>query len=139
MSLNAVSVDQLGNGTVCDVSLVSASGTLSCVIPVTTGNGTLYATVSLDGVEKFSQIIDLGGNVEFGNAGYFLLLLLAIIMPLLFVASKTMTIIGSILGFVVASLFGFINGGVLAFASPIIWFMVVGFILIYKLNTEGKT
>lgn len=46
--LNVTKYDQLGNTSVCDDSLTSASGTLSCTVPVSFGNGTIIAKLYKD-------------------------------------------------------------------------------------------
>ena len=81
----------------------------------------------------------MGSNINLGDAGYFLLLMMVISLALMFVESKTMTIVAVIVGFIAGSLFTFIDGGILAFGSAVMWLGIVGVILIYKLNSEGKT
>ncbi|RPJ79787.1 MAG: LamG domain-containing protein [Alphaproteobacteria bacterium] len=48
ITLNVTKYDQLGNTSVCDDSLTSASGTLSCTVPTAFGNGTVIAKLYKD-------------------------------------------------------------------------------------------
>ncbi|KKN69433.1 hypothetical protein LCGC14_0440700, partial [marine sediment metagenome] len=47
--------------------------------------------------------------------------------------------LGVIIGFISGVLLSFIQGGILAVGSSVIWLVVMGIILIYKLNTKGHT
>ena len=57
----------------------------------------------------------------------------------MFVESKTMTIIAVMLGFITSSMFYFIKGGILGPATAITWLIISGLILIYQLNSTGRT
>lgn len=139
VSMNVVLADQLGNTTVCDNSLVSSSGTLSCTVPQAFGNETVYLTLYLDGEPKFSTYVSLSEPVNMGVAGYFLIFIMIMSLVLMFAESKTMTVISVIIGFIAGSLFFMIKGGIMATGSAIMWLIVAGVILIYKLNSEGHT
>jgi len=139
VSMNVVLADQLGNTTVCDNSLVSSSGTLTCTVPEAFGNETVYLTLYLDGEPKFATYVSLSKSVDLGSVGYFLLFIMIIILVLMFTESKTMTVLSVIIGFIAGSLFYFIKGGIMATGSAIMWLIIAGIILIYKLNSEGQT
>ncbi len=64
---------------------------------------------------------------------------MVVTLALMFVESKTMTIVAVIIGFITGSLFFFIKGGIIASAGAIMWLIIAGLILIYKLNSEGRT
>ncbi|MAG26666.1 hypothetical protein CMI47_14085 [Candidatus Pacearchaeota archaeon] len=51
VSLNATLFDGLGNRSVCDDILTSSSGTLTCAVPSTFGNGSVVVTIEKDGVK----------------------------------------------------------------------------------------
>ena len=82
MLLNVTLFDNLGNFSVCADSLTSSSGTLSCVVPVSAGNGSVLAQVSRDGVLEAQTMFSLGESPfsRYGNnlvfLGLFLMLTL---------------------------------------------------------------
>ncbi len=148
VSLHATSLDQLGTTTVCDISLISASGTITCDIPATIGNGTLRTSVLINGEVRFQEFISLGGNLDLGDAGFYLLFVLVLSLAMMFVESKTMTVVSVMIGFIIGALFFFIDGGILfssslqqtvAKGTAILWLVITGIILIWKLNSEGRT
>ncbi len=139
VSMDAILLDQLGETQACQTSLVSASGTLTCNVPAALGNETLIVTISVDGVEAFVTFISTGRTIDFGDAGFFLALFMVMSLALMFVESKTMTIVGVIVGFVASSLFAFLKGGILASGGAIMWLIIAGMILIWKLNQDGQT
>ena len=74
--------DSLGNKSVCDDVLTSSSGTLTCNVPLSFGNGSVIVTVKKDGVVIGGGITSLaqtsknlyGSNIAF--LGVFILLTL---------------------------------------------------------------
>ena len=67
VTFNSVKADQLGNTTVCSSSLVSVSGTLSCTVPDSIGNSTIYYTLLVDGNEVFSSFFVLQDPFDLGD------------------------------------------------------------------------
>lgn len=129
-------LDQIGNTNVCNTALTSSSGTINCNIPNAIGNGTVYAYVYVDGELVLNQVISLSEDIDLGNAGYFILLIFVIVLPMLFVESKSLSVVAMVLGFMVSTWFGILQGGVLSYASSVIWLIIAGGILIYKINTD---
>lgn len=139
VTLNAIQMDQIGNNTVCFESLVSSSGSIICSVPASLGNSTLIVTILVDGKDKILTFITTGQGIDLGDAGFFLMMFMVMSIALLFIESKTMTIAGVMLGFIASSLFFFIEGGILGVGSAIVWLVIMGTILIWKLNTEGQS
>ncbi len=139
VTLQAFLNDNLGTTQACDVSLVSASGTLLCTVPASIGNETIVVNIIVDGVHKYQTFIRAGTDIFLGDPGYFLLLILVLSLALMLSDSKTLTVSGVMLGFIVGSLFLFIRGGILAVGSAVGWLIVMGLILIWKLNKDGQS
>lgn len=137
--LNATKMDQLGNTSVCSTSVTSSSGTLICNVPASLGNETIIMTVFVNGELKITQFFKAANDIILGNGGYFLLLFLVISLGLMFDESKSMMIVGVILGFITGGLLFFIKGGIIGGGSAIMWLIIMGMILIWKLNSEGQT
>jgi len=57
VTLNATLIDNFGNQSICSDSLNSAGGTLTCTVPASFGNSTIYATLSYNGeIKNFGYI-----------------------------------------------------------------------------------
>ena len=139
ITLSALKIDQLGNTTVCDGFLISSSGSIFCSVPVSIGNETIIVSVFVDGDLEITNYVRAGREFDIGDAGYFLMFFLVLSLALMMVQSKTGVIIGVILGFISGVLLSFIQGGLLGIGSSVIWLIIMGIILIYKLNKEGQT
>ena len=64
-----------------------------------------------------------------------LLLILYITVPMMFITEKIGVVIGAILGLVMAGLLNlYEGGGLLGLGATIIWFIVAGGIIIWKIN-----
>jgi len=57
----------------------------------------------------------------------------------MFSGSKSGTIIGVIIGFVASAALGLVKQGAVGIGSAIIWLIIAGFILLWRLNREGST
>jgi hypothetical protein len=137
--LNATRMDQLGNTSVCSTSVTSASGTLTCNIPAALGNETIITSVFVDGELKLVDYFSAANDIILGDAGYFLLLFLVISLALMFSESKSMMVGGVILGFITGSILFFIRGGIVGTGSAVMWLIIMGIILIWKLQSRGET
>lgn len=136
IGMNAIKMDQIGNTTACDESITSSSGTLSCTLDLSIGNETIIVTISINGVDTFQQFIKAGQNVDFGDAGYFLMFFMVLSLAMMFTGSKTMVIVGVILGFIMGVLLEVVKGGLLGASSFVIWLIIGGMILIWKMNSD---
>ena len=139
VTFEAFKIDELGTTTVCNNTLTSSSGTLSCTVPLSLGNETIYYTLTVDETEVFTGYFSLTDPLDLGDAGLFLLLFLLLMIPFMFVASKSLTILSVGLTYVIAILFAFIQGTILAGGGAIMFITIASMILIHKLNSEGRS
>ncbi len=139
VTLSALKIDQLGDTIVCDGFLVSASGTILCDVPISVGNETIIVSIFVDTDLKINTYIETGTEFDLGDAGFFLMFFLVLSLALMMTASKTGVIIGVVIGFIAGSLLSFIQGGILAIGSSVVWLIIMGIILIYKLSSQGET
>lgn len=137
--MSAIKMDQIGNTTVCSSSVSSSSATLTCNIPASIGNETIIVTLFVNGALSSTTFFSAANDIELGAAGLFLLFFLTISLVFMFSESKSMMVIGVILGFVAGTLLYLVEGGILAGATAIIWLIIQGIILIWKLNSEAQT
>ena len=80
--LNVTLMDNFGNNSVCTDSLNSAGGTLSCTVPDSFGNTTIYAVVTLDGDIRREGFLSLQDKPRERYAG---VLIFSSIILLLFI------------------------------------------------------
>lgn len=133
--------DMLGATQVTNSSITAASGTIQIDLPAPVGNGTFLASVYVDGelMETFEMTTDEDMPYgTFGHFGFFILLLTLLIM---LSDSKTMLILGSVVGFIFASWNGIISytqNGTGNILWSMAWLIVAAGIMIYKLNKKGQ-
>ena len=139
VQLNGTKFDRFGNTSVCSNTLTSSSGTLTCVIPGVEGNLTVVAELFTNGqlVTTNYYTIQISARDVFGGSGYFLLFFLMLTIPLLFATSTIGVVIGVILGLIFAILLNIYSGGsIIGQSSAVIWVVVAGGIIIWKIMTR---
>jgi VIT1/CCC1 family predicted Fe2+/Mn2+ transporter len=110
----------------CDVSsLVNTSASVNVKIFV-------------DGVQKVQDYLtfedsdwNVGGLIFFG-------FLLILTIGIFFMESKEGLVIATIFGFIVLIALGIVKGKIIGITSGVIWLIIVGIILIIKLNGERQ-
>ncbi len=138
VSLNTTLFDHFGNTTVCSDSLTSSAGTLSCVVPASFGNTTIQAVLLKDNVFVDVAYFTIRADAAdtFGVTGILFMFLLYITIPLMLISSGVGIIIGGIVGLIMAALLTLYNpgSGILGRGSTILWFIIAGAILVWKIN-----
>lgn len=135
--LNATKYDMFGNDTVCTDSLTSASGTLTCNIPASYGNVTVLAELYSNGNLITTRIYSITADVReiFGTEGLIIFLLLMITIPLMLITSGVGVIIGVFAGLILSYLLNlYSTGNIIGTASTIIWVIIAGIIVIWKIS-----
>lgn len=138
VNLTAVKMDQIGNVSACDESVTSASSTLTCTVPGSVGNATIFINIYVDNELKLVDYLSTGKNLDSGDFGYLLLIFMILSFALMLSSTKTGIIIGVMLGFITASVFAWIEGGIIGFGSATMWLIISGIILIWGLNTKSQ-
>jgi len=124
----------------CNSFLTAQSGTVTCTVPAGI-NGTAIVKIYSDFSQVSQIFITLGQLILDVDISRFIL---AIFIPLTFAligfSSGALMIMMFILGLVFVSLLSIFSfGGILGSASAILWFIIAGAIIIYKINkTENK-
>jgi len=137
MILNTTKFDRFQNTSVCSDILTSSSGTLTCVVPDSYGNITIVSELYKNGnlVTTRTFTISPLASDTFGTAGFLFVIILMITLPLMFAGDKIGMIIGSIIGLIFCGLlFVYNSGSFFGPTSAIIWFIVAGGILIWKVS-----
>ncbi len=136
VDLNATLLDALGTTSACSDTLTSSSGTLSCIVPQTLGNASVFVQLSLDGTVQGSGVIRLEQEPEdiFGANLVFLALFLYLTLIGVGVSDSPMVtglflMVGAILGIVLnlVDATGFIGVG-----ATVLWLFVAIVIVLIK-------
>ncbi len=133
--------DNFGTNLACDDSLVSSTGTLTCVVPNSVGNTTVISELIRDGeivrTFQFSLFDDPADN--FGGSGLVMALVFVMAIPFLFITDPRGLIIGGLMGFVVVGMIGLVvSGAFLAIGSSFTWAVVIAAIGIWKITEREK-
>jgi hypothetical protein len=134
--LNASSIN---NATLyCSSSIFATIGNLECTIPSNVGNmTTVLGNLYLNNEIVTSELYTIISNpIEvFGYDGIVLIILLLMIMPLMFISSLVGMIIITILGLIMGGVLMIINNGdIFSTSSAIIWLIIAGGIIIWKIT-----
>jgi len=137
--LNSTKYDRFGNNTICTDTLVSSSGTLTCNIPQSFGNVTILSELYSNGNLVTTRIYNIASDFGkvFGGTKNILILMMLLTLPFIFIASTIGMIFGILVGLLFANLLGLFEGGsIMNSSSVIIWLIVAGLIIIWKLSRE---
>ena len=132
--------DALGNNTICSNILTSPSGTLICNIPSTYGNTQTLIDVYDNNALVYESQCGLPQNASsiYGLEGIFWAVLIIITLSMLFMTSMTGIVIGSVIGIIISGMLSLINiGNIFGKLSIVIWIILAGGIIIWKLNSNG--
>ncbi len=139
MQTNGTQFSRLGNNSVCSPSVTSSSGSVICNIPPTFGNSSVILSVYKDGSLIQTSIFSFQQSAAdtFGWMGLFFVLLLVVTIPMLFMESKIMMMVGSITGLIAGTLLNvFVGGSLLGIGSTILWLIVAIGIIIWRVSQE---
>jgi hypothetical protein len=139
MVLNSSKMDNTGNITLCSVSLTSSSGSLTCTVPANYGNVTLQSCLYKDDNLVKCEIYTIYQDAKdtFGTDGYIMVFLLVITLPMMFIATSIGMIIAVFVGIILAGILMIYNGGTLiGSASAVMWLIISGGIIIWKITTR---
>lgn len=128
--------DIFGNNTVCDTSLISAGGTLTCNVPSTIDDTLLIVSIYVDGVLVSYANVQMD-KTNLGYIGYIALFFMMISLVLMFSSSKEGVLIGLGLGVLAGIGLGLITGTVLGLGSVGIWIIILILLAFWKLN-QGR-
>lgn len=130
--------DIFGNRSVCNNTVVSTSGTLSCTITEDIDDTTLSTIISVDNKEwlTFSTIID---DTAYGSAGYVFWFILTLVLILMFGESKNGIMISLLVSYIGAIGLGVGIGGVIGIGSTGIWILVITITGMWKINKNRRS
>ncbi len=139
--LNSTKYDRFGNETICFDELSSSSGTLTCTVPDSFGNVTTIVELTSDEtlVTRAIFSVDPDPTEFFGVDGIIMVLILVITIPLMFVDSPIGIVIGVVVGLVMSAMLMLYDGGsALGATSVVMWAIISGGIIIWKITSGGR-
>ena len=130
--------DIFGNRTICNNTVTSASGTLSCSVDPSIDETNLITKVYVDGKLTILSNIVLDNASKYGNLAYALWFFLTFVFILGFGTSKTEVLIGLVVSIIGAISLGLVRGDIVGIGSAGIWMIVIVLLGIWKLNKENS-
>ena len=127
--------DIFGNRSVCNSTLVSSGGTISCNIDPNIDESVLRINIYVDELQISTDTVKLDTS-GYGEGGYLVFFIMAITIILMFSGSKTGILIGIILSFAAAIGLNIITSDLIGVGASGLWLLVIIFISIWKLNKE---
>lgn len=133
--MNATRNDIFGNSSICSTTITSSGGILSCAVPSHIDDSIIIVKVFVNGQETVKDYIILS-DFNYGQAGYFIFFIFMLSFILMFSKSKSIMLIGIIVGFIAGISLGLISGRLVGIGASGIWLVVVIVLMIWKLNKE---
>ena len=141
IGLNVTKFDNFFNSTACSETLTSTTGTITCAVAETFGNTTFIAEVYSDGQFISQAMFSLSPNAleSFGYAGVIMVIIMFMVLPLMFISSPVGMVFGAIIAVIMMGMMQlFDGGGILGTSSAIIWFIIAGLILVWRISKGGN-
>ena len=130
--------DIFGNRSICNSSLISSGGTLTCNVDPNIDESTLNVEVFTDNILTVKGSIPID-TTNYGAGGYLIMFIMAISFALLFSGSKTGVLFSVILTFAGSIGLGLRTGDLIGVGASGLWILIVVFVGIYKLNKERQS
>ncbi len=133
--MNVTRSDIFGNRTICEDTLISSGGTLSCIVPSNIDDADLRISVFVDGQQSIFKVIRLD-LTDFGVAGYLVFFVMSLTLILLFSSSKTGILVAILLSFAVGIGLSMITSSLIGLGASGLWLIIMVLIGIWKLNKD---
>lgn len=138
ISTKIIRNNPFGNRTVCENSITSATGTLTCnVSDVSSSDRFLFIDILVNGDLKAQEVIDLESDISsFGVNGFFYAFLIILFIITLFMNDKQTLVIAIGLGWIIVISLSLLNGALIGSLSAGVWLITTIMIYLWKLNKE---
>ena len=139
--MEVVSSAVVTNRTLCNTSLSAITGVLTCdVSSIANTTASVNVKIFVDGVQKLQDSLTFDNSSHSTTALIFVGFLMLLAIGIFFMESKEGIIIGTILGFILLIGLGVLNGQIVetGVTTAVVWLIVVGIILLIKLNGEKQ-
>ena len=136
VSMEVTRDDIFGNRSICNNTIASSSGTLSCSFSPSIDDSVLRVEVLVDGQPAVLSSVTLESS-DYGNLGYVFWFILTFLFILIFGNSKTEVLIGLGVSLIGATALGVTKGDIIGLGSAGIWMLVIVILGIWKINKEN--
>ncbi len=133
--MNVTRSDIFGNRTICEDTLVSSGGTLSCTVPSNIDDADLLISVFVDGKQSVFKIIKLE-LTDLGVAGYLVWFVMSLSLIMFFSNTKEGILIAVLLGFAGGIGLGIVTSSLIGLGASGLWLILIVIIGIWKLNKD---
>ena len=139
MLLNVTKMDAYNNLTICSSSITTSAGTLTCVVSTSYSNISVIAVFYKGTIWIDSEIYTLSSKAReiFGDNLVIYVMVLILSLVLMFTPSLIGVIMGLILGVIGSVLIFNVGGTIIGTTSLIVWVVILGIILIWKIQQRG--
>ena len=127
--------DIFGNRSICNASLISSGGTLTCSIDPNLDESILKSSIYVDDILQATSSVQLDSE-NYGVAGYLVMFVMALSFIFMFSGSKTGVLISIGLTLAGSIGLGLTSGNLIGLGASGLWLLVIIFIGIYKLNSQ---
>ncbi len=129
--------DIFGNNSICNSTLVSSGGTLTCSIDPALEDTTLNTDIFVDDILTVVDIVQLD-STNFGVGGYLIMFIISMSFVLMFSGSKTGVLISLVLTLATSIGLGLVSSNLIGVGASGIWLLVMILLGIIKLNSDRK-
>ncbi len=133
--MNVTRSDIFGNRTICEDSLLSSGGTLSCVVPANIDDADLLISVFVDTEQVIFKTIKLE-LTDWGVAGYLVLFVMSLSLIMMFSSTREGILIAVLLGFTAGVGLGIITSSVIGLGASGLWLIIIVLVGMWKLNKD---
>lgn len=133
VTLEIIRSDIFGNRTICNNSVTSSAGTITCQIPLGLEDSSALINLYVDGQLVALDHVDFD-SVGFGEGGYIVFFFMFISIILMFSSNKNLLLIGIIIGLASGIGLGLINDTMVGIGSGGIFIIVIVIVGLWKIN-----
>lgn len=135
--MNVTRNDVFGNRTICETTLISASGTLSCPVDPGISDTSLSTVVTVDGKTVLISALDIDAD-SLGSIGYVAWFVLTLVLIFTIGDTKNGVLVALFIGYVGAVVLGFSRGTLIGTGAAGTWLLIITVLGVWRLN-RNKT
>jgi len=139
VNMQLTQTDQFGNSSLCNQTVISSGGSIECEYDDTIGDSYLDLRITKDSnpIAFKTYLIAETGGVDFLNNNYFIVIILLLSLVGMAISSPEFIVINGIVTMVIAGSLFLLNGlGFVTGFGGLLWLLVAGIILIYKMSKQ---
>ena len=140
MVLNVTVMDSYMNLTGCMDTISSASGTLNCTVPQGYGNTSIYVRLTYGGDYVTTRQYSLMASAfeVFGYIGIFMATIIILMLIFMAISDPIGVVVFAIIGVIVSGSLSLLTiGPIFTIGSIVIWLIISGAILIWKIQEQS--